>query len=71
MARREAELRVDRELPTSEVRLATPAAVPLSPVSPQPVRNTALAGVVGGMAGVGVAFLFSYMGRKPFFRREG
>ncbi len=69
LARREAELRVDRELPESEVRLATPATVPLSPVSPQRLRNTALAGAVGAMLGVGVAFLFSYMGQKPFLSK--
>lgn len=69
LARREAELRVDRELPESEVRLATPATVPLEPVSPQRLRNTALAGAVGAMLGVGVAFLFSYMGQKPFLSK--
>jgi uncharacterized protein involved in exopolysaccharide biosynthesis len=70
LARREAELRVDREVPSSEVRFASPAAVPQDPASPQRLRNTALAGVVGGMLGVFVAFLMSYLDQKPFFSKK-
>ncbi len=38
-----------------------PAELPRSPVSPQPLRSTALATVVGGMIGVGTAFLLDYL----------
>jgi polysaccharide biosynthesis transport protein len=38
-----------------------PAEVPGSPASPKPLRNLALAIVLGGMLGVGVAFLRDFM----------
>lgn len=37
------------------------AELPRSPAGPQVLRNTALAAVVGGMVGVGVAFLLDYL----------
>jgi uncharacterized protein involved in exopolysaccharide biosynthesis len=69
LARREAELRVDREVPDSEVRFAAPAAVPQSPASPQKMMNTAIAGVAGGMIGVFMAFFLDYLGKKPLFSK--
>jgi polysaccharide biosynthesis transport protein len=38
-----------------------PARLPRAPFSPQPARNIALATVVGGMIGVGTAFLLDYL----------
>ncbi len=67
LARREAELRVDREVPDSEVRFTAPATVPLSPTGPRRAMNTAIAAAVGGMLAVVLAFLLDYMGQKPFF----
>lgn len=69
LARREAELRVDREVPDSEVRFAAPAAVPQSPASPQKLMNTAIAGVAGGMIGVFMAFFLDYLGKKSLFSK--
>ena len=37
------------------------ASVPISPVSPRPLRNTALAGAVGLLLAVGIAFLVEYL----------
>jgi capsular exopolysaccharide synthesis family protein len=39
----------------------SPAELPGSPISPQPLRNTALAAVVGAMLGVGAIFLLEYL----------
>jgi polysaccharide biosynthesis transport protein len=39
----------------------TPAEVPVTPASPQPVRNAALAAVLGLMLGIGLAFLRDFM----------
>jgi polysaccharide biosynthesis transport protein len=41
--------------------ILTPADVPVDPVSPQPIRNAALALVLGLMLGVGLAFLRDFM----------
>ncbi len=43
------------------------AVVPDAPVSPNPVRNGLLALVIGGMLGLGLAFLMEYLdnGRRP------
>jgi len=47
---------------TSEnISVFHPAAMPTSPSSPQPLRDIALATVVGGMIGVGIAFLLDYL----------
>ncbi len=43
------------------VTVFSPAELPAAPVSPRPLRNTALATVVGGMIGVGTAFLLDYL----------
>ncbi len=44
-----------------QITIFSPAQLPRAPVSPRPLRNTALAVVVGGMVGVGVAFLLDYL----------
>jgi succinoglycan biosynthesis transport protein ExoP len=41
-----------------------PAQVPTSPVKPQPIRDAALAGVLGLLLGVGLAFLAEYLDDK-------
>ena len=52
------QLGVEAALSTGGAQLVTPASVPTSPVAPKPVRNGALALVVGTLFGVGLAFLF-------------
>ena len=46
---------------TDYISVFSPAELPRGPFSPQPLRNTALALVVGAMIGVGVAFLLDYL----------
>lgn len=43
------------------IRLANPAAVPPLPTGPKTALNTALAGVLGFLVAVGVAFLMEYL----------
>ena len=43
------------------VRVVETAILPIEPVSPRPVRNMALAGILGLMLGVGLAFVREYM----------
>lgn len=43
------------------VSIFSPAKLPQEPFAPQTLRNTALALVVGGMIGVGTAFLLDYL----------
>ncbi len=49
----------------SEVRFAAPAVPPSKPADSNTIRNTALAGVVGVMLGVGFAFVAEYMDMEP------
>jgi capsular exopolysaccharide synthesis family protein len=46
---------------TPNVVQVEPAAVPLSPFSPHPLRNAALAGAIGLMLAIGIAFLVEYL----------
>lgn len=43
------------------VRVVETAILPIQPVSPRPMRNMALAGILGLMLGVGLAFVREYM----------
>jgi tyrosine-protein kinase Etk/Wzc len=43
------------------VRVVETAILPIEPISPRPLRNMALAGVLGLMLGVGLAFVREYM----------
>jgi tyrosine-protein kinase Etk/Wzc len=43
------------------VRVVETAILPIEPVSPRPLRNMALAGILGLMLGVGLAFVREYM----------
>jgi uncharacterized protein involved in exopolysaccharide biosynthesis len=49
----------------SEVRFAAPAVPPSRPVDSNTIRNTALAGIVGVMLGVGFVFVAEYMDMEP------
>ena len=55
------ELQVDAALKSGGAQLVTPAVAPTVPIRPTPLRNAALALVVGLMLGVGVAFLREYL----------
>jgi len=46
---------------SDHISVFSPAELPLAPFSPRPLRNTALALVVGAMIGVGTAFLLDYL----------
>lgn len=43
------------------VRVVDRARIPVDPIKPRPVLNTAIAGVLGGMVAVGIAFLSEYL----------
>ena len=55
------QLQVGAALKTGGAQIVTPAAAPSSPVRPTPIRSGVLAGVVGLILGVGLAFLFDYL----------
>jgi tyrosine-protein kinase Etk/Wzc len=59
---KEAEIREAVEDPS--VRVVETALLPEQPVSPRPVRNVALAGFLGLMLGVGLAFVREYTDRR-------
>jgi polysaccharide biosynthesis transport protein len=52
---------VNRGLITGGAEVVRSAAVPGSPIKPTPLRNAILALVVGGLLGVGLAFLAEYL----------
>lgn len=55
----------------SEVRLAAPAVEPVEPVrGPSLLTTTALAGIVGGMLAVFIAFFANFMGAQPLLGRR-
>ena len=67
-----AELQLASTALTSEVRFASPALPALRPEQRTSLTMaTALGALVGLMAGVFVAFFASYMGKQPFFQRQG
>ena len=55
------ELEVDASVKGREALLLSPASIPSSPVSPQPVRDLPLALLVGLLAGGGIAFLREHL----------
>jgi non-specific protein-tyrosine kinase len=55
------EMRLTAAQSMDNVTVVRAADVPESPVGPQTMRNTALAGVTGAMVAVGVAFLIEYL----------
>ncbi|MEA2686399.1 MAG: tyrosine-protein kinase, partial [Actinomycetota bacterium] len=54
-------LTVDANLASGGAQLVGSAVVPTTPVKPKPVRNAALAAILGLMLGVGLAFLVEYL----------
>ena len=54
------EIEVEASLASGGARIAASAAVPVSPVQPQPVRNSILAGTVGLLLGLGAVSLLEY-----------
>lgn len=66
-----AELGIERSSSNSEVRLGSPAIPPSKPVSGLSLTVVPLiAGALGLMLGVFVAFLAHYLGHAPFLRRR-
>ena len=55
------QLQVDGALKQGGAQLVTPAAVPTSPVAPQPVRTAILALALGLLLGLGLAFLREFL----------
>ena len=55
------EVLVESTLTTGGVQLAAPATEPTSPVSPQPVRDAALATGLGLVLGLGLAFVLDHL----------
>jgi hypothetical protein len=60
LANKVEEARIAAQDETGEVRLASRASVPTSPVGPRKLMNTALAGFLGLFVGVFVAFFVEY-----------
>lgn len=54
------QLQVGASLKTGGAQLVAEAEVPTSPVEPTPLRNTALAALVGLLLGIGIAFLVDH-----------
>jgi uncharacterized protein involved in exopolysaccharide biosynthesis len=63
LTRKADELRIATQVEPNEVRVVSPAEVPVKPVSPKKALNTAVAGVLGLMAGVLGALATEYFGR--------
>jgi non-specific protein-tyrosine kinase len=61
LARKVAEVDVAAQSKSTEVKFAVPAVAPRAPVAPRKKMNTLLAGVVGLMLTIGVAFVAEYM----------
>jgi len=61
LAKKETEVRVAAAAGGMEVRLASQAAPPAKPASPKRMRNTVLAGVVGGMLGVFGVYMWAFL----------
>lgn len=69
LARREAEVRVDQEVPNREVRFAAPASVPRSPIPSTSLKFVvAVAAASGLMVAVFMAFFLSYLEQPPLLQ---
>jgi len=55
---------VNAAIQSGDAQVVANAVVPSSPVKPQPIRDTLLAGVLGLLLGVGFAFLTEYLDDK-------
>ena len=61
LAKKVDELRVAKQVKGTEVRVASEAVVPDSPVSPRPTRTAGMAAVVGFMSSCLLAFFLEFM----------
>jgi uncharacterized protein involved in exopolysaccharide biosynthesis len=62
LSKKEVEVRVAAATGGTEVKLASPAAVPAKPTSPKPLLNSALAGTIGGILAMFGVYVVRYMG---------
>ena len=58
------QLQLNAALRTGNAQVVVPAAVPESPVEPNPVRSAALGIILGLLLGVGLVFLIDYLDRS-------
>lgn len=71
LSTKQAELVLERAAANSEVRMGTPAVAPDRPVPGVSLMlSVALAGVVGLLVAIFLAFLLEYLGKKPLFTRS-
>lgn len=71
LSTKQAELVLERAAANSEVRMGTPAVSPDRPVPGVSLTlSVALAGVVGLLIAIFLAFLLEYLGKKPLFTRS-
>jgi len=71
LSNKAAELGLERSSSNSEVRMGSPAIPPSKPVAgPSLIFVPAVAGMIGLVLGVFVAFLAHYLGHAPFLRRQ-
>jgi capsular exopolysaccharide synthesis family protein len=64
LEQRKRDLEVDKALATGDVELADSAVPPLDPASPQPVRWAAIAGLLGLLISIGLAFALRSVQRR-------
>ncbi len=65
-----AELSLERTAVNREVRLASPAVMPMAPIAGfSALYAAAIGGVTGLLVGIFVALLSSYLGKRPFLAR--
>lgn len=70
LSTKQAELRIERAAANSEVRMGTLAIAPNKPVESASISvSLLLAGIVGLLLAVFIAFLLEYLGRPPLFVR--
>ncbi|MCB0025321.1 MAG: hypothetical protein KDD91_19955, partial [Caldilinea sp.] len=71
LSTKQAELVLERAAANSEVRMGTPAVAPDRPIpGVSLLLSVALAGVVGLLFAIFLAFLLEYLGKKPLFTRS-
>jgi non-specific protein-tyrosine kinase len=61
---------IARNLATGEALITERATAPSSPIKPRPVLNAMVAVVVGGLVGVGLAFLLEYLNESVETKEE-
>jgi len=61
---------IARNLATAQATITEHATAPSSPIKPQPILNAMVAVVVGGLVGVGLAFLLEYLNESVETKEE-